>query len=125
MKKGLAALLGEASVVVLLADGLQHILRQSKRAQVDIGVVAAGGDAAVAEALAQRISEVFATDPKCRRVIVPVEPDNVEEISACEDAGMRYVLDVQLRTGEEHALMVAEPDWVANQSTDTKNLELT
>lgn len=78
-----------------------------------------------AEALAQRISEVFATDPKCRRVIVPVEPDNVEEISACEDAGMRYVLDVQLRTGEEHALMVAEPDWVANQSTDTKNLELT
>ena len=56
---------------------------------------------------------------------MPVEPDNVEEISACEDAGMRYVLDVQLRTGEEHALMVAEPDWVANQSTDTKNLELT
>lgn len=78
-----------------------------------------------AEGLRERVRQVFDTDPECRRVIVPVEPDNVEEISACEDADMRYVLDVQLRTGEEHALMVAEPDWVANQSTDTTNLELT
>lgn len=78
-----------------------------------------------ANALSERIREVFDTDAKCRRVIVPVEPDNVEEISACENAGMRYVLEVQLRTGEEHVLMVAEPDWVADQSTDTTSLELT
>lgn len=72
--------------------------------------------------LAARVKEAFDSDPECRRVVVAVEQDNKEEIAVCEDAGLRYVLDVQQRSGEENALMVAEPDWVLAQSTDVKDL---
>ena len=37
---------------------------------------------------------------------------------------MRFVLDVQLRTGEEVSLMVVEPAWVQNQSTEIEDLDL-
>lgn len=76
------------------------------------------------ETLASAVNKAFASDPNCRRVVVKVEQDNVEQISTCEDAGLRYVLNVQLRTLEEVSLMVAEPDWVSSQSTAIEDLEL-
>lgn len=68
--------------------------------------------------------KVFSQDENCRRIVVAVEQGNTEEISICEDAGMRFVLDVQLRTGEEVSLMVVEPAWVQNQSTEIEDLDL-
>lgn len=74
--------------------------------------------------LKEAVAAAFASDAACRRVVVPVEEDNKEQIGICEEAGLRYVLDVQLRTREELALMVAEPDWVTAQSTDIQELDL-
>ncbi|MBG9347303.1 hypothetical protein [Corynebacterium belfantii] len=71
------------------------------------------------------ITSIFADHHQCRRVIVAVEQGNGAQIAECEAAGLHYVLDVQLRTLEEVSLMVAEPDWVASQTSDIHDLELT
>lgn len=104
------------SITYVSSTELRHTYPYgSHDAQVDFN----GG-----EDLRARVDAVFAADAECRRVVVMVEQENVEQIKVCEDAGLRYVLDVQLRTGEEVSLMVSEPDWVTAQSTDVKDLEL-
>lgn len=104
------------SVTYISATELRHTYPYGEH---DIAVDFAGG-----ENLRERVAAAFAEDPQCRRVVVAVEQDNKEQIGLCEDHGLHYVLDVQLRTREEVALMVAEPDWVSAQSTDIKDLEL-
>lgn len=76
-----------------------------------------------ADTLRTQIADVFKVDPECRRVVVAVTQDDAE-VATCEEAGMRYVLEVQLRDGSDVSLMVAEPRWVLNQSTDIKDLNL-
>lgn len=77
-----------------------------------------------AEDMRATVDKTFADDPQCRRIVVPVEQENLEQIAECEKAGLRYVLDVRTRDGEELSLMVAEPEWVTSQSTDIKDLKL-
>lgn len=53
-------------------------------------------------------------DPRCRRVVLPVPENDLASIGWAEDAGFRYVVDVETATGE-YALLVTEPDWVLAQ----------
>ncbi|AKK07311.1 hypothetical protein CMUST_15110 [Corynebacterium mustelae] len=71
------------------------------------------------------VAEIFANHPDCRRIVVAVEEGDVDAISECEQAGLRYVLDVQLRDGKDLSLMVAEPDWVTEMSEEIEGLKLT
>ncbi|AOX06298.1 hypothetical protein BJP05_09135 [Corynebacterium sp. NML98-0116] len=72
----------------------------------------------------ETVAEVFKQQPECRRVIVPVPVGDTDGVIAAEEAGLRYVLDVTQRDGQEFSLLVAEPDWVTNQSMDIDGLEL-
>lgn len=77
-----------------------------------------------AKQMTTSIREAFNTDPDCRRVVVAIDQDDLDQMRTAEDAGLRFVVNVQLRDGREVSLMVAEPDWVSSQSTDIKDLEL-
>lgn len=77
-----------------------------------------------AKQLQTSIPEIYQAVPECRRIIVAVDQSDIEGIKTCEDAGLRYSLDVETRDGAEVSLMVHEPDWVANQSTEIEDLEL-
>ncbi|WJZ03611.1 hypothetical protein [Corynebacterium freiburgense] len=73
--------------------------------------------------LLQKTAEIYGAHPGCRRIIVAVDEGDIAAISECEDAGFRYVLDVQLREGKEVSLMVHEPLWVTEK--DTEEVDLT
>lgn len=60
---------------------------------------------------------LFAEDPDCRRIVLGVPEDTVEFIASAEQAGFRYVIDVDLPEGESLSLLVAEPEWVLSQPT--------
>ncbi|WKD61577.1 hypothetical protein CCICO_07805 [Corynebacterium ciconiae DSM 44920] len=77
------------------------------------------------ERMSACIERVFREYPRCRRVIVGVDVDDLEGVRACESAGMHFVVDVETRDGAELNLMVAEPDRVKKHSTDIDSLELT
>lgn len=77
-----------------------------------------------AEELASHLSEVYQDVPDCRRVIVSIEQGDSNAAAICEEAGFRYAIDVQTRDGRELSLMIHEPEWVAEQSTDITDLEL-
>lgn len=71
---------------------------------------------ATAETL-QLVSEtIWAEDPQCRRLVLATAEGNIEQIALAEQSGYRYVVDVDLPGGEEVTLMVAEPDWVLEES---------
>lgn len=74
--------------------------------------------------LVRSVEKVFDEMPECRRVVVAVPQGDVEKIATCEEAGLRYVLDVDLRDGTELSLVVAEPDWVTSRSIDIDGLDL-
>ncbi|MDO5076950.1 hypothetical protein [Corynebacterium sp.] len=76
-----------------------------------------------AEQLRSDTEALYAAHPRCRRVVVAVPEGDIGAIAGCEDAGYRYVLDVQLRDGTEVSLMVNEPAWVTCK--DTEEMELT
>lgn len=79
---------------------------------------------APAAELRESLAQAFREVPECPRAVVIVDEGDLAAISTCEDAGMRYALDVQLPDGREVSLMVQEPDWVTSQSTDITDLEL-
>jgi hypothetical protein len=69
----------------------------------------------VSAAEVQRITrEVLAEDPRCRRVVLPVPEQDLVAIAWAEEAGYRYVVDVETRTGG-YSLLVTEPQWVLEQ----------
>lgn len=70
---------------------------------------------APAQAL-QLVSElVMAGDPACRRLVVATPEGEVAEIARAEQAGYRYVVDVDLPR-RSVSLMAAEPAWVLAES---------
>ncbi|MCK7641990.1 hypothetical protein JIM95_003480 [Corynebacterium sp. CCM 8835] len=77
-----------------------------------------------AESMRTGVSEVFAAHPECRRIVIAVPEGDLDAVSECEAAGLRYVVDVETREGADVSLMVAEPDWLTRQSTDISELEL-
>lgn len=63
----------------------------------------------------QRVTrEVLEADPRCRRVVLPVPEQDLAAIAWAEEAGYRYVVDVETRDGG-YSLLVTEPEWVLEQ----------
>ncbi|PTR31490.1 hypothetical protein C8K36_101521 [Rhodococcus sp. OK519] len=82
-------------------------------------------DAAVLRDLAGRI---LTENPQCRRIVLPAPAGDLEAIGLAEDAGFRYVVDVDV-PGErgavtELSLLVREPGWVADAPTAVDDLPL-
>lgn len=67
-----------------------------------------------ASAVAAFTQRVLADDPRCRRVVLPVPERDLAAIAWAEQAGFRYVVDVETRAGA-FSLLVTEPDWVLAQ----------
>lgn len=70
---------------------------------------------AAAESI-QLVSEhLFAHAIGCRRLVIACPEEDVEQIARAEQAGYRYVVDVDL-ADRSVSLMTAEPQWVLEQS---------
>ncbi|MEU0312099.1 hypothetical protein [Nocardioides sp. NPDC006273] len=81
--------------------------------EVRVGAASAGGvePAALTALLGDLVQAVLASDPECRRVVLAIPEGDLEVLAAAEDAGFRYVVDVDL-PDEAVSLAVAEPAWV-------------
>ena len=66
------------------------------------------------EALTELTARVLRDDPRCRRVVLPVPEQDLAAIAWAEQAGFRYVVDVETRSGG-YSLLVTEPEWVIAQ----------
>ena len=58
--------------------------------------------------------QILDGDARCRRVVIGVPERDLDAISWAEDAGYRYVVDVETRSGG-YSLLVTEPQWVLDQ----------
>ncbi|MCA1006271.1 hypothetical protein LCL87_11120 [Rhodococcus hoagii] len=71
---------------------------------------------------------ILRENPACRRVVLPVPAGDLDAIGFAEDAGFRYVVDVDVpgERGEvtELSLLVLEPGWVADAPTAVNDLPL-
>ncbi|KJL26607.1 hypothetical protein RL72_00939 [Microbacterium azadirachtae] len=65
-------------------------------------------------AVAEFAAHVLAQDARCRRIVLPVPERDLDAIAWAEDAGFRYVVDIETRSGG-WSLLVIEPDWVLAQ----------
>lgn len=83
------------------------------------------GDPDAVRGLGERI---LRENPACRRVVLPVPAGDLDAIGFAEDAGFRYVVDVDVagERGEitELSLLVLEPGWVADAPTAVDDLPL-
>ncbi|GAA1470990.1 hypothetical protein P4N68_06550 [Corynebacterium felinum] len=70
------------------------------------------------------VEQIFSTHPECKRIVVAVNEGDLDAIRECERAGLRYVLDVQLRDGKDLSLMVAEQGWVTEVNEEIEGLSL-
>lgn len=72
--------------------------------------------------------QILRENPACRRVVLPVPAGVLDAIGFAEDAGFRYVVDVDVagERGEitELSLLVLEPGWVADAPTAVDDLPL-
>ncbi|WP_238841779.1 hypothetical protein [Prescottella equi] len=72
--------------------------------------------------------QILRENPACRRVVLPVPAGDLDAIGFAEDAGFRYVVDVDVagERGEitELSLLVLEPGWVADAPTAVDDLPL-
>ncbi|BCN55248.1 hypothetical protein RE9425_36380 [Prescottella equi] len=72
--------------------------------------------------------QILRENPACRRVVLPVPAGDLDAIGFAEDAGFRYVVDVDVagERGEitELSLLVLEPGWVADAPTAADDLPL-
>lgn len=75
------------------------------------------------QAVASYTDALLRAEPRCRRVVVAVPEHDLEAIGWAEDAGYRYVIDVETYSGE-HSLLVTEPDWVLDQPAILEDIPL-
>ncbi|WJJ12934.1 hypothetical protein P9990_06240 [Prescottella equi] len=72
--------------------------------------------------------QILRENPACRRIVLPVPAGDLDAIGFAEDAGFRYVVDVDVagERGEitELSLLVLEPGWVADAPTAVDDLPL-
>ena len=71
----------------------------------------------VTRVLEAMVRAALEQDPRCRRVVFAVDVDDVATMAAAEEAGFRYVVDVDIPDAEL-SLLVAEPDWVTAVDMD-------
>lgn len=60
---------------------------------------------------------IMAHDPLCRRIVLGVSEGDLATIHTAEQAGFRYVVDVDI-PGKALSLLVAEPEWVVKESVN-------
>jgi hypothetical protein len=75
------------------------------------------------QAVRDFVAEVLDNDPRCRRVVLAVPERDLEAIGWAEDAGFRFVVDVETRAGA-HSLLVVEPDWVLAQPNALEDIPI-
>ncbi|MFG2044924.1 hypothetical protein [Dactylosporangium sp. NPDC048998] len=64
------------------------------------------------------VEAVQAADPACRKVVFAAAEGDLGRVASAEQAGFRYVVDVDL-PGTSLSLLVAEPAWVTRIDDDT------
>jgi hypothetical protein len=86
-----------------------------------------------AEGVHRACQLLFADHPQCRRITFAARANEVNVIAFAEEAGFRYVLDVDVRepagsapeeTATELSLLVLEPQWILEQPMAVDDLPL-
>lgn len=62
-------------------------------------------------------------EPRCRRVVLAVPELDLDAIAWAEEAGFRYVIDVETVVGGV-SLLVTEPQWVLDQPAILEDIPL-
>lgn len=75
------------------------------------------------EAAAEYTQDLLRADPRCRRVVLPVPELDLDAIAWAEEAGYRYVIDVETYEGG-YSLLVTEPQWVLDQPVVLEEIPL-
>lgn len=73
--------------------------------------------------LADYADRILTAHPRCRRIVFAAATGDLDTISWAEEAGFRFVVDVQTRAGE-YALLVIEPEWVSSQPQVLEDIPL-
>lgn len=74
-------------------------------------------------AMASYTADLLESDPRCRRVVLAVPELDLDVIAWAEDAGFRYVIDVETHAGAV-SLLVTEPQWVLDQPAILEDIPL-
>lgn len=86
-----------------------------------------------AEGVHRACLSLFADHPQCRRITFAARVNDLDVIAFAEEAGFRYVLDVDVRepagsapeeTTTELSLLVLEPQWILDQPIAVDDLPL-
>ena len=81
---------------------------------VEVQITGLSSPELLTSVLAATVSAVRAADPDCRRIVYGAPRADLGALAAAEQAGFRYVVDVDL-PGAELSLLVSEADWVTAQ----------
>jgi hypothetical protein len=76
-----------------------------------------------ARAVTEIVTDVLSADPRCRRIVLPVPAGDLDAIGWAEQAGFRYVVDVDTREAH-YSLLVIEPDWVVDQPSTLEDIPI-
>lgn len=74
-------------------------------------------------ALAEYSGELLRAHPRCRRIVLAVPELDLVAIAWAEDAGFRFVIDVET-TSRACSLLVLEPQWVIDQPAILEDIPL-
>lgn len=74
-------------------------------------------------ATSEYTAELLRSDPRCRRVVLPVPELDLDAIAWAEQGGFRYVIDVETVAGG-YSLLVTEPQWVLDQPVILEDIPL-
>lgn len=74
-------------------------------------------------AVGAAVHTILTDAARCRRVVLAVPEGQLEAIRAAEEAGFRFVVDVDTPL-ESLSLLVAEPEWVLSQPTSIEEIPL-
>jgi len=75
------------------------------------------------EAMARYTAALLEADPRCRRVVLAVPELDLDAIGWAQDAGFRYVIDVETLSGG-FSLLVTEPQWAIDQPAILEDIPL-
>lgn len=82
-----------------------------------LGISPTPHPASLTELLTAYAGQFAVLDPECRRLVFAAPEGDLAAIGAAEQAGFRYVVDVEVADGS-YSLMVVEPEWVTAVDMD-------